>query len=125
MKKLDNLLEKNPLYFFLFLIILTVLFKMFLNIIQQRPIFTDIGEVFFIIGFYFVSWIIAKLFHSIYFRFFVGFIITFTYLSVEMFFDGSYVDYTSFIVTGGVAIFIATMMLLLMHVVDVKNYSQN
>ena len=42
-----------------------------------------------------------------------------------MFFDGSYVDYTSFIVTGGVAIFIATMMLLLMHVVDVKNYSQN
>lgn len=120
MKKLNNLLKKNPLYFLLFLIILMSLFKILLNIVQQRPIFNDIDSVFFIIGFYFVSWIIAKLFHSIYFRFFVCFIVTFTYLSVEMFFDGSYVDYTSFIVTGGVAIFITAMMLLLMHVVDVK-----
>lgn len=120
MKKLDNLLEKNPLFFVLFLTILMVLFKMFLNIIQHHSAFDDMGAVFLIIGFYFVSWVIAKLFHSIYFRFFICFIVTFTYLSVEMFFDGSYVDYTSFIVTGGVAIFIAVMMLLLMHVVDVK-----
>ncbi|MGK4017186.1 hypothetical protein [Weissella paramesenteroides] len=97
------------------------LFKILLNVIQRRPIFNDIDSVFFIAGFYLVSWIITKLFHSKYVRVFAAFLATFTYLSVEMFFDDSYVNYTSFIVTGAVAIFIAAMMSLIMNLIDSKN----
>lgn len=121
MKKFDNLLKNNPLYFLLFLTFLMALFKILLNVIQRRPIFNDIDSVFFIAGFYLVSWIITKLFHSKYVRVLAAFLVTFTYLSVEMFFDGSYVNYTSFIVTGAVAIFIAAMMSLIMNLIDSKN----
>lgn len=121
MKKFDNLLKNYPLYFLLFLTLLMALFKILLNVIQRRPIFNDIDSVFFIAGFYLVSWIITKLFHSKYVRVFAAFLVTFTYLSVEMFFDGSYVNYTSFIVTGAVAIFIAAMMSLIMNLIDSKN----
>ncbi|MCT0484419.1 hypothetical protein [Weissella paramesenteroides] len=121
MKKFDKLLKNNPLYFLLFLTFLMALFKILLNVIQRRPIFNDIDSVFFIAGFYLVSWIITKLFHSKYVRVFAAFLATFTYLSVEMFFDDSYVNYTSFIVTGAVAIFIAAMMSLIMNLIDSKN----
>lgn len=121
MKKFDKLLKNNPLYFLLFLTFLMALFKILLNVIQRRPIFNDIDSVFFIAGFYLVSWIITKLFLSKYVRVFAAFLVTFTYLSVEMFFDGSYVNYTSFIVTGAVAIFIAAMMSLIMNLIDSKN----
>lgn len=121
MKKFDKLLKNNPLYFLLFLTFLMALFKILLNAIQRRPIFNDIDSVFFIAGFYLVSWIITKLFHSKYVRVFAAFLATFTYLSVEMFFDDSYVNYTSFIVTGAVAIFIAAMMSLIMNLIDSKN----
>lgn len=121
MKKFDKLLKNYPLYFLLFLTFLMALFKILLNVIQRRPIFNDIDSVFFIAGFYLVSWIITKLFHSKYVRVFAAFLATFTYLSVEMFFDGSYVNYTSFIVTGAVAIFIAAMMSLIMNLIDSKN----
>lgn len=120
-EKFDKLLKNNPLYFLLFLTFLMALFKILLNVIQRRPIFNDIDSVFFIAGFYLVSWIITKLFHSKYVRVFAAFLATFTYLSVEMFFDGSYVNYTSFIVTGAVAIFIAAMMSLIMNLIDSKN----
>lgn len=121
MKKFDKLLKNNPLYFLLFLTFLMALFKILLNVIQRRPIFNDIDSVFFIAGFYLVSWIITKLFHSKYVRVFAAFLATFTYLSVEMFFDDSYINYTSFIVTGAVAIFIAAMMSLIMNLIDSKN----
>lgn len=121
MKKFDKLLKNYPLYFLLFLTFLMALFKILLNVIQRRPIFNDIDSVFFIAGFYLVSWIITKLFHSKYVRVFAAFLATFTYLSVEMFFDDSYVNYTSFIVTGAVAIFIAAMMSLIMNLIDSKN----
>ncbi|WP_439818950.1 hypothetical protein [Weissella paramesenteroides] len=121
MKKFDDLLKNNPSYFLIFITVLIALFKILLNVIQHHPIFNDIDSVFFVAGFYLISWIITKLFHSKYVRFFAAFLVIFTYLSVEMFFDGSYVNYTSFIVTGAVAIFIAAMMSLIMNLIDSKN----
>ena len=61
------------------------------------------------------SLLIARLTHRVYVRFGAAFIINFAYFSIQMFFDDSYVNYTSFIVTGGVAILMALLMLLLMY----------
>lgn len=118
MKKFDNLLNKHPLYYLLFFVVLAFTFKMLLNMLQHQPLLSDMGTVFFLVGFYFASWIIAKLTHSLYLRGFLAFVISMTYLTVEMFFDGSYVDDTSLVVTSGVAIFIAAMMCLIMYSID-------
>ena len=64
------------------------------------------------------SLLIARLTHRVYVRFGAAFIINFAYFSIQMFFDDSYVNYTSFIVTGGVAVFIALLMVWMMHSFD-------
>lgn len=115
MKKLNEFVTKHPLYFLFFIAIIVGLFKLFLNIIKQRPVYEELDIIIYTFCLYFVCWIISKTVHNTYIRFCVAAFINFIYLSIQMFFDGSYVNYTSFIVTGGVAAFIAVMMVIIMH----------
>jgi len=49
----------------------------------------------------------------IWLQFLISFIAAFIIFTLQMFSDGSYVDYTSFIVVGGVALFLAFIMVVL------------
>lgn|SRR5699024_4993233 len=118
LKKLDKFFKQHPFYFLFGLAIGLILLHTLVNVIQHCPIFDEIEQIFYVIGIFLISEITAKLTHNIYIRFGVSFIVNFAYLSIQMFFDGSYVNYTSFIVTGGVAVFIALLMVWMMHSFD-------
>lgn len=118
MKKINELLKKHPLSVLFVTAIIVGLLKMFINTIQRRPIYEELDGVIYIFGVYLVCWIIAKIIHNTYIRLGVVAFITFIYLSIQMFFDGSYVNFTSFIVTGGVAILIAVIIVFTIHIIE-------
>lgn len=125
MKKIVDLLKKDPLYFLAFLVIIIAVFNILSSFVRHRPLFENIDNIVFIMAFYFVSWGMTKVTRSTVLRFLLSFILSFALFSVDMFFDGSYVDYTSFIVTGGVSLFIAAMMLIVMHVIDNNSFTSH
>lgn len=85
--------------------------QMIFNLIKQRSIFQNMEGAYYVGGLYLVSWLLSKLRVSRLIRFLIAYLVSFTVLSIPMFFDGSYVNYTSFVVTGFGAIFIALMIL--------------
>ncbi|WP_165314782.1 hypothetical protein [Weissella sagaensis] len=114
MKKINECLKKHPLSVLFVTAIIVGLLKMFINTIQRRPIYEELDGVIYIFGVYLVCWIIAKIIHNTYIRLGVVAFITFIYLSI----DGSYVNFTSFIVTGGVAILIAVIIVFTIHIIE-------
>ena len=115
LKKLDEFFKQHPFYYSFGISIGVIVLQTLVNIIQHRPMFDEIGSILYGIGIILFSLLIARLTHRVYVRFGAAFIINFAYFSIQMFFDDSYVNYTSFIVTGGVAILMALLMLLLMY----------
>jgi len=66
-----------------------------------------------LIGMYGYILLLLKYIHQIWLQFLISFIAAFIIFTLQMFSDGSYVDYTSFIVVGGVALFLAFIMVVL------------
>lgn len=118
MKKLNELLKQKPLYTLFVIAIVVGMIKVCTNIIQHYPVYEELDSIIYIFGIYFICWIIVKTIHNTYIRFGVATFISFIYLNVQMFFDGSYVNYTSFIVIGVVAVLIAAIMMVVIHVLD-------
>lgn len=82
------------------------------NIITGREVWYNMSFVIMLIGLY-VTWILLEKFtRTNVQRFVIPFVIVWGGLSISSFFDGSYCDYTTFIVTGAVAAFVAVMMML-------------
>lgn len=59
-----------------------------------------------------ICWLLYLSKLSQFFQFILSFILTFTFLTLQMLNDGSYIDYTSLIIGGLVAIFISFMILI-------------
>lgn len=118
-KKLHNLIQKYKgtysyntiigLLIGLSIVFIIVLLK---NLITHQNIFTDMSYIPFMAMFYVYCGLIRIFLSSNLSRFLVSFSILFVGLSIEMFIDGGYVDYTSFIVTGFASVFIAGMIVL-------------
>lgn len=115
LKKLNDFFKQHPFYFSFGILIGVIVLHTLVNIIQHRPMFNEIESTLYSIGIVLLSLLIARLTHRVYVRFGTAFIINFAYLSIQIFFVDSYVNYTSFIVTGGVAILMALLMLWLMY----------
>ncbi|AIG66161.1 hypothetical protein ACRHK7_03155 [Weissella tructae] len=82
------------------------------NIITGREVWYNMSFVIMLIGMY-VTWMLLEKFtRTSVQRFVIPFVIVWVGLSISSFFDGSYCDYTTFIVTGAVAAFVAVMMML-------------
>lgn len=69
--------------------------------------------VCYLIGTYLFSWLLSKLRISDFLKFFIAFLISFAFFSISMVLDGNYADYTSLIIVGFIAIFLALLILLL------------
>ncbi|MCF6514717.1 hypothetical protein GSH19_00755 [Lactobacillus sp. S2-2] len=115
LKKIHNLEKKykdtNFYYFIIGLLIGFFIICMF-NFFTHKNIFTGMSYIAFMAIFYVYCELIRIFFSSNLIRFLVSFFIFFIGLSIEMFFDGGYVDYTSFILTGFASIFISGMIVL-------------
>lgn len=118
-KKLHNLINKynktnsyEMMKWGLFGLFIAFMFVVMKNVITHQNVLTG---MLYLLGFgmFFVYiWIIKVIFSSNLVRFLTSLVVIFITLSITMFFDGGYVDYTSFIVTGGASVFISGMIVL-------------
>ncbi|MEQ7203818.1 transporter [Lactococcus lactis] len=82
------------------------------HLIKGNSLIKNMDFVLYLSVMYLFAWLILKYIKTSLLQFLVSFIASLTVLTLQMFSDGSYADYTSFIVVGGVALFLAFMMLI-------------
>ena len=109
-------LKKNrnkPVFRMIFIVLVVTFTTLTINIIQGDPILQNMDFTLLLIGMYGYIFLLQKYIHQIWLQFLISFIAAFIVFTLQMFSDGSYVDYTSFIVVGGVALFLAFIMVVL------------
>ncbi|WP_223247158.1 transporter [Lactococcus lactis] len=116
LKNYINWLKKNrnkPVFRMIFIVLVVTFTTLTINIIQGDPILQNMDFILLLIGMYGYIFLLLKYIHQIWLQFLISFIAAFVVFTLQMFSDGSYVDYTSFIVVGGVALFLAFIMVVL------------
>lgn len=116
LKNYINWLKKNrnkPVFRMTFIVLVVTFTTLTINIIQGDPILQNMDFTLLLIGMYGYILLLLKYIHQIWLQFLISFIAAFVVFTLQMFSDGSYVDYTSFIVIGGVALFLAFIMVVL------------
>ncbi|WP_270343094.1 transporter [Lactococcus lactis] len=116
LKNYINWLKKNrnkPVFRMIFIVLVVTLTTLTINVIQGDPILQNMDFTLLLIGLYGYILFLLKYIHQIWLQFLISFIAAFIVFTLQMFSDGSYVDYTSFIVVGGVALFLAFIMVVL------------
>lgn len=103
----------KPVFRMIFIVLVVTFTTLTINIIQGDPILQNIDFTLLLIGMYGYIFLLQKYIHQIWLQFLISFIAAFIVFTLQMFSDGSYVDYTSFIVIGGVALFLAFIMVVL------------
>ena len=97
----------------IFIVLVVTFTTLIINIIQGDPILQNMDFTLLLIGMYGYILLLQKYIHQIWLQFLISFIAAFIVFTLQMFSDGSYVDYTSFIVVGVVALFLAFIMVVL------------
>lgn len=105
--------RNKPVFRMIFIVLVVTFTTLTINIIQGDPILQNIDFTLLLIGMYGYIFLLQKYIHQIWLQFLISFIAAFIVFTLQMFSDGSYVDYTSFIVVGGVALFLAFIMVVL------------
>ena len=116
LKNYINWLKKNrnkPVFRMIFIVLVVTFTTLTINIIQGDSILQNMDFTLLLIGMYGYILLLLKYIHQIWLQFLISFIAAFIIFTLQMFSDGSYVDYTSFIVVGGVALFLAFIMVVL------------
>ena len=116
LKNYINWLKKNrnkPVFRMIFIVLVVTFTTLTINIIQGDSILQNMDFTLLLIGMYGYILLLQKYIHQIWLQFLISFIVAFIIFTLQMFSDGSYVDYTSFIVVGGVALFLAFIMVVL------------
>lgn len=116
LKNYINWLKKNrnkPVFRMIFIVLVVTFTTLIINIIQGDPILQNIDFTLLLIGMYGYIFLLQKYIHQIWLQFLISFIAAFIVFTLQMFSDGSYADYTSFIVVGVVALFLAFIMVVL------------
>lgn len=112
LKKIDQFYKKNPGYRLALIAIITTIIQVIINLVKHQNIFSNMGFPLSLIFLYGICWLLYLSQLSQLYQFIISFSLTFTFLTLQMLTDGSYVDYTSLIIGGLVAIFISLMILL-------------
>lgn len=97
----------------IFIVLVVTFTTLIINIIQGDPILQNIDFTLLLIGMYGYIFLLQKYIHQIWLQFLISFVAAFIVFTLQMFSDGSYADYTSFIVVGVVALFLAFIMVVL------------
>lgn len=97
----------------IFIVLVVTFTTLTINIIQGDSILQNMDFTLLLIGMYGYILLLQKYIHQIWLQFLISFIVAFIIFTLQMFSDGSYADYTSFIVIGGVALFLAFIMVVL------------
>lgn len=116
LKNYINWLKKNrnkPVFRMIFIVLVVTFTTLTINITQGDPILQNMDFTLLLIGMYGYIFLLLKYIHQIWLQFLISFIAAFIVLTLQMFSDGTYVDYTSFIVVGGVALFLSFIMVVL------------
>jgi len=116
LKNYINWLKKNrnkPVFRMIFIVLVVTFTTLTINIIQGDSILQNMDFTLLLIGMYGYILLLQKYIHQIWLQFLISFIAAFIIFTLQMFSDGSYADYTSFIVIGGVALFLAFIMVVL------------
>ncbi|MFT9391953.1 transporter [Leuconostoc pseudomesenteroides] len=106
----DN--QKKPIVTMLIMVVVATAVTVILNLVEGKSIISNMDFVLFLIIMYSGSWFMNKYIHHTWLQLALSFCVAFILLTLQMFSDGSYVDYTSFIVNAGVAVFLALIMLI-------------
>ncbi|MGX7134179.1 hypothetical protein [Enterococcus thailandicus] len=109
-RKIDQILKKSPFYRMIAVVSLVAIGESFLNLFNHRFLFSNMQTTYTFLFLYGAMLLLSKLSLPKWLLFILVYLIFFTIASVEMFFDHSYVDYTSFIVVGGVTLLVATIV---------------
>lgn len=109
-RKIDQILKKSPFYRMIAVVSLVAISESFLNLFNHRFLFSNMQTTYTFLFLYGAMLLLSKLSLPKWLLFILVYLIFFTIASVEMFLDHSYVDYTSFIVVGGVTLLVATIV---------------
>ncbi|MDT2734254.1 hypothetical protein P7H24_07155 [Enterococcus thailandicus] len=109
-RKIDQILKKSPFYRMIAVVSLVAIGESFLNLFNHRFLFSNMQTTYTFLFLYGAMLLLSKLSLPKWLLFILAYLIFFTIASVEMFLDHSYVDYTSFIVVGGVTLLVATIV---------------
>ena len=109
-RKIDQILKKSPFYRMITVVSLVAIGESFLNLFNHRFLFSNMQTTYTFLFLYGAMLLLSKLSLPKWLLFILVYLIFFTIASVEMFLDHSYVDYTSFIVVGGVTLLVATIV---------------
>ncbi|WP_393968533.1 MULTISPECIES: hypothetical protein [Enterococcus] len=109
-RKIDQILKKSPFYRMIAVVSLVAIGESFLNLFNHRFLFSNMQTTYTFLFLYGAMLLLSKLYLPKWLLFILVYLIFFTIASVEMFLDHSYVDYTSFIVVGGVTLLVATIV---------------
>lgn len=112
LKKIDQYFKRKPLYRLASIVTLTTIIQLIMNLFKHQSIFSNMEFPLSLIALFGICWLLylSKLPHL--FQFMISFSLTFTFLTLQMLNDGSYVNYTSLIIGGLVATFISFMILI-------------
>ncbi|EJB2336204.1 transporter [Listeria monocytogenes] len=103
----------KPVFRMIFIVLVVTFTTLIINIIQGNPILQNIDFTLLLIGMYGYIFLLQKYIHQIWLQFLISFIAAFIVFTLQMFSDDSYADYTSFVVVGVVALFLAFIMVVL------------
>ena len=104
--------QNTPIVRMLIMISVTIFVTLILNWVKGTSLTSNVDYIVCLIIMYSGALFMNRYIHYTWIQFTLSFFVVFIILTIQMFSDGSYVDYTSFIVTDGVALFMAFMMLL-------------
>ena len=104
--------KNKPIGKMIIIILIATILTLAINLIKGNSLIKNMDFVLYLSVMYLFAWLILKYIKTSLLQFLVSFIASLTVLTLQMFSDGSYADYTSFIVVGGVALFLAFMMLI-------------
>lgn len=113
--------NKNTLLVRLIIMLLVITVVTFaINIITAEPILKNIDFPLFVAGMYLGIWLLYKYIQQTVVQYLLAFMVAFIVLTLQMFSDGSYVDYTSFIVVAGTSAFFATIIVVIIKAEENK-----
>lgn len=118
MKKYSKWFEANknkPIGKMIIIVLIATLLTLAINLMEGKPLLKNGDFIIFLIAIYGLSFVISKYIYVIWLQVLSSFVVLFIFLSIEMFYDGSYVDYTSFIVIAGVALLLSFAVLIIVR----------
>lgn len=116
-KRLDEFLKKNPGYNLVFFVLVMGVVQIIINIARHRSVFQNMEGFYLLAGVYAIAWGLSKLKISKLKIFLIAYVLSFLMLCISLLFEGSYYDYTSFLIMGLFAIVVTLIIMVTIAII--------